>query len=61
MALRPKSKAHCYKTNSRVKLLSKMGFLLRKINFLNPIAMKNFYSKSERKIKIIPVVRAKKT
>ena len=47
------TRALCYKTNSRVKLLYKMGFFTQKSKFSNSIAV-IIYSENESKIKIIP-------
>jgi len=36
-------RAQCYKTDSRMKLLYKMEFLLGRVNFQNSIAIKNLF------------------
>jgi hypothetical protein len=45
--------AQGYRTNCRIKLLSKMGFFTRKSEFSKLLGYKKNYSENESKIKII--------
>ncbi len=48
------SRAQCYKTYCRVKLLYKMGFFTQKSKSSKFHGYIKFYSENESKIKIIP-------